>query len=721
RLQLFLKICGAVQFAHQNLVVHRDLKPANILVTAEGEPKLLDFGIAKLVAQDEADAVNLTIADRQRLTPAYASPEQARGEPITTASDVYSLGALLYQLLTGEGAHRFAVTPPSPTELLRVIGELRPERPSAIAADRTIARRLRGDLDNILLQALRKEPARRYPTVNALAEDVQRYLAKFPVRARKDTVGYRTSKFIQRHRLGAAAVLLIFLAVVAGLLATAWQAHIAGIERAKAERRFNQVRQLAHSVLFDYHDAIAALPGSTAVRQKLVEDALNYLDNLAKEAGDDRSLLRELAGAYEKVAAVQGGAAASARGTLLSASNLGDTRGAIASQSKALAIRDRLAKSPPRDRQDLLGLAVAYQSMGAFYAKSGPPEKALEYLMNAMPIVESLLETDPGSEDLQYLASETYSGIGSALGNPGVPNLGDTAGALDYMRKAIAADERLVAEHPENQAYRQGLGYSHNALGLLFSSTGDRKGQLDEYLKALALDQALVNSAPDNTLFRRELAVQLGNVGSTLVQLKDKVAALDYFRKALAIYEALAGADPSDSSIRRQLAVGYRNIGVAVGASDRGEASRSFQRATEIFAELSAKDPQNDDFRRQWAYTYLALSRFDCETEAIEEAVRSAMEGIRIDEALVAASPKNTSAQNTLALLYAQLGAADEKWAGKDESSKLERLQTAEEAFGKALNLYEAMRRNGVLSASDASKPDELRAEIAKCEAALHG
>ena len=370
RLQLFLKICAAVQFAHQNLVVHRDLKPANILITPEGEPKLLDFGIAKLLALDDTAPV-VTLVDHQHLTPGYASPEQVRGDPITTVSDVYALGALLYELLSGKNAHCFPKLHPSPTELLRVVAEQIPRRPSAVATNPQTIRRLKGDLDNIVLKALRKEPNRRYADVGSFAEDVRRHLGHFPVHARKDTARYRAGKFIRRNRLAVTAAVLIFLALAGGL-------YIARLERAKAVRRFKQVRELAHSVLFDYHDSIAALPGSTAVRQRLVQDALKYLNNLSREAGNDRSLLRELAEAYDKVAAVQGSAASSTGGTLLSAANLGDTQGALTSYGKALAIREKLLRIDPANKSNLQELARGYHRIAATYLFSGPPAKTIE-------------------------------------------------------------------------------------------------------------------------------------------------------------------------------------------------------------------------------------------------------------------------------------------------------------------------------------------------------
>jgi hypothetical protein len=335
RLELFRKICGAVQFAHQNLVVHRDLKPANILITADGEPKLLDFGIAKLLAIDDG-SLHLTIADQQRLTPAYASPEQVRGGVITTVSDVYALGVLLYELLVGHSPHKFSVPNPSPTELWQVVGEHTAIRPSLAAPDKQIARRLRGDLDNILLMALRKEPARRYTGVGAFSEDIRRYLHKHPIRARPATAGYRAGKFFSRNKVGsvtAAVALVAFLAGTAATIANARRAESearrAEVEARRAATHFNDVRKLANSFLFEFHDAIARLPGATSARQLIVGRALQYLDKLVQESTGDHALALELAEAYLKVGDVQGKPYTP---------NLGDSEGAIRSYAKAAEI-----------------------------------------------------------------------------------------------------------------------------------------------------------------------------------------------------------------------------------------------------------------------------------------------------------------------------------------------------------------------------------------------
>jgi eukaryotic-like serine/threonine-protein kinase len=240
RLKLFRKVCEAITYAHQNLVIHRDLKPSNILVTQEGEPKLLDFGIAKLLSAGD-ELFTRTIPALRVMTPEYASPEQVKGDRIMTTSDVYSLGVVLYELLSGHRPYRLKTR--TLEEVARAITQQEPERPSTAAAKGAgnsktqipNPKLLRGDLDNIVLMAMRKEPARRYASVGQFSEDVRRHLEELPVRARKDTVTYRVSKFVKRHRIGVSAAALILSSLVAGLVITLAQVRTARRERAKAE------------------------------------------------------------------------------------------------------------------------------------------------------------------------------------------------------------------------------------------------------------------------------------------------------------------------------------------------------------------------------------------------------------------------------------------------------------------------------------------------------
>ncbi len=230
-LRLFLKVCSAVEYAHRNLIVHRDIKPGNILVTLDGEPKLLDFGLARLLDDHQAGSVTETKTAFRALTPAYASPEQLRGDSITTASDIYSLGIVLYELVTGERPFQFEEK--SLEEIIRTVSDIEPPLPSNAS---TPNRQLKGDLDNIILTTLRKEPERRYQTVEAFADDIKRYLKGQPVSARSNTFQYRTAKFIQRHKIGVLAASLIIFILIGGIVATILQSRAVKREKEKAEQ-----------------------------------------------------------------------------------------------------------------------------------------------------------------------------------------------------------------------------------------------------------------------------------------------------------------------------------------------------------------------------------------------------------------------------------------------------------------------------------------------------
>jgi hypothetical protein len=374
RVAMFMKVCAAVQYAHQNLVVHRDLKPSNILVAADGKPQLLDFGIAKLLdpvigASREAR----TGTGVRLLTPEYASPEQARGEPVTVATDVYSLGSVLYELL----ADRPAIAPNTGgLELLRAICEVDAPRPST-TCPRDRRRAIAGDLDNIVGKALHKLPAQRYASVAELATDLERHLAGRPVHARTATFGYRAGKLVRRHWGKISLATLATVALTGSTAISFMQARRANEQAARAERRFDEVRALAHSLVFELDPRLRDLKGATAARELVVQRALEYLDRLAAEASSDIELEREVALAYMRVGDIQGNSYDP---------NLGRPDDALASYAKA---RQILARLPDDDATRAAKAAAAF-GVAFLHQVTGRGDEIMRELATARSIVETL-------------------------------------------------------------------------------------------------------------------------------------------------------------------------------------------------------------------------------------------------------------------------------------------------------------------------------------------
>jgi non-specific serine/threonine protein kinase/serine/threonine-protein kinase len=596
RLVLFRAVCGAVHFAHQNLIVHRDLKPGNILVTADGVPKLLDFGIAKLLNPEPAQQrIDMTLASLRLFTPEYASPEQIRGERITTASDVYSLGSLLYELLTGRRPYR--VKSRTTEEIAKAVLEEEPEKPStAVTRPREgettatapvhdepekLKRALSGDLDTIVLKAMRKEPERRYASAEQLSEDIRRHLNELPVTARKDTVRYRTEKFLRRHKAGVAGAALVFLSLIGGIVATSWQARIARREHEQADRRLKDVRQLANSFLFEFHDAIADLAGSTSARELLVKRALEYLGTLAREAGRDRSLQRELAEAYERLGEIQGGGNA----------NLGDTAGAVASYRAALGIREALLAADRKSVADADALASCLERLVGILGHAGNADESFRLGQRALAIREQLVETDPRNPVLRrglarahfFLSNEFY-----ILNRP--------RDQIAEMEQARGFFEALAAEDPKNLNDRRSVALTYKYLASVHSSLGEKEIALEGYRKSEAIEKDLVAADPTNALYKQDLSHSYGGVGEVLFALGRVAEGAESYRKAIAIRKELADADPKNAGIQLALARGYLLLGRQhADFGDPRAAFESFRRAIPILGALAASDTGNVD------------------------------------------------------------------------------------------------------------------------------
>jgi serine/threonine protein kinase/tetratricopeptide (TPR) repeat protein len=622
RLRLFLPICSAVHYAHQNLIVHRDLKPGNILVTAEGVPKLLDFGIAKLIGDDQFGGGALTRTGMRAMTPQYASPEQIRGEPVTTASDIYSLAVILYELLTGHKPYRLKTG--TLLEVCQQICEDEPVRPSTAVTQteerhdengtvtcitpdgvsvarasqpKRLQQMLAGDLDMILLRAMHKDPQRRYRSVQEFADDIQRYFDGMPVLACKDSLRYRGGKFVRRHKMSVLAGALVAVSIVGGLAAATWQAHVARMERARTQQRFQEVRTLARWVLFDLHNAIEKLPGSTGARELLVRRVLEYVDNLARSASGDPSLQLELASAYARIGDLQWNRYYA---------QLGDYRGALENQRKALQIREAVAAAEPANRGARLSLAASYMVIGDLLQQAGDHRAALEEYRRSLAIRERMVAADPANRPIRSDLAITYQRIADTLGNPGIPNLGDVAGAAENYRRMQSIFEQLLAENPSDLEQRHSVAIGLEKLGRMEAARGNLTGALNFYRQELTGFQQVASAQPGNVQYRRDLTVGYGDVGEALWQMRRIPAALQNLRQMLAIREELFAVDPTNAAAFGDLQRGLRFISAVMArAGLLGEMRQSMRRLLEIQKGWADRPNANAVDLNQYAWTLL--------------------------------------------------------------------------------------------------------------------
>ncbi len=721
RLKLFRTVCDTVQYAHQNLIIHRDLKPANILVTANGEPKLLDFGIAKLLVADESGAVDQTATLFRVMTPEYASPEQVKGEQVTTATDVYSLGVVLYELLTGQRPHKFSSH--QPADIVQAICVREPEKPSQ-AVSRTsgnnspaarngntigklftfeggverLRRRLRGDLDNIALKALRKEPGRRYASAEQFSEDLRRHLEGLPVIARKDTLSYRTAKFVRRHRIGVAAAGGILLILLVGIVATAWEAHVARAERARAERRFNDVRKLANSFMFEFHDAIQDLPGSLKARQLVVQRALGYLDGLAQEAGDDRELQSELAVAYDKI------------GSLTF-----DVARSLEIHLKARSLNQALVKAEPGNRKYQEQLAVSYSYIADLSKEGGDSSGALDNNEKARAIMEALVSSDTANIQYRSRLAANYEDLSKTL-----TEIGQITEAMKYDRKALVIRKELTAAEPANPEHRFFLVVDYILVGDALLDAEDSRAALENYHRARAIAESLLESDPTSARYQRHMWSSYSRVAYALMMAGDLTGALDAHRKALTLIEGLAAADPGDKGHAHGRSVTYLDIGnVLTKMGQTGAALESYRKALAISENLIASDPSKAETRIDLAKVYTRLGSL---LTSLGDTVRAGDylgKGRELFEGVARSDPKGVTPRKGLADAYASIGELHARLASRASgvsSVQTERWSEARLWFQKSLDIWQDLRNKGALSLADAGKLEEVAKEIARCD-----
>ena len=605
RLQLFVETCVAVHHAHQSLVVHCDLKPGNILVTSDGSPMLLDFGIAKLLDPTSMGISAQAAMTRQRaFTADYASPEQLRGEPVTTATDIYALGVVLYELLTGHSPYR--TTSGSLADWIRSVCEEDAEAPSTVIRrvtetvtednqptetltpelvsrsregdPQSLHRRLRGDLDAIVLKALRKDPRERYGSVDQLAEDIQRHLTGRPVLARKNTTAYVTRKFLQRHKLAVAAATLVLVTLMAGLASTLWESHVAA-------GRFEDVRRLAHTFLFDVHDAIQDLPGSTPARALIAKTGTEYLDRLARDAGGDPSLQLELAEGYDKIGDVDDSP---------SGSNLGKPVEAMESYRKALTIAESVLARHPTDRRARRVTATIHEGLGIVLAFQGKGAEGLEHTRQAVKLRQAVSDSDPRNMELRLDLARVKEDEGDILGGTQGINLGRIDEARDAYQKSLALIPELAPGHPNAPRARRATAVVLMKLADLerHSDMGDA---VTKYASSLAVADSILAADPGSTRARNMVTTLLNRLAFARESMGDIKGALANFQRAIDYDTAALAGDPNNDKARSDVIVTYKNLGdlYQYGLYDTPEALRYYRQAGEMLEIQVRADPAN--------------------------------------------------------------------------------------------------------------------------------
>ncbi len=737
RLDLFRIVCNAVAFAHRNLIVHRDLKPSNVLVSQNGTPKLLDFGISKILSEEFDQTNSATVTKLGVMTPSYASPEQLQSKSVTTATDIYSLGVILYELLSG---HRpFEAKESDLKQIYQAVLENEPPLPSAmietfsktlkqfteaktevkqeenknlntkfnkinretgqnrlqytISADANLnSQSLRGDLDNIVLKAIRKEPERRYSSAENFSEDIKKYLRGLPVSARPNTFSYRAEKFVKRNRASVFAGLLIFIAVLGGIVATLWQSQIAQAERLKAEKRFNEVRKLANSNLFDVYPEIENLEGSIKAREKILTNALEYLDSLSKEAAGDLELQSELATAYEKVGDVQGA---------LNNSSLGNIKAGLESYGKATSLRESVFLANDKNSDFKEKLANNYYVTGRTLWNNTQTKEAENAFEKSLKLRRELILDLPDSIDAKNRLAVLLIDYGA------IPAFNfEAKKALELFNQAIEIIETLRQKEPENIDLKKSLARGLRILSKAKSAVGDYDGGLNSLNQALQLSKELADQFPTDFKIQRSVWLTESMTCELFIDQGDGIKSAESCLKTINFPEKALSKEPENGVVAYDLAISHFNTSRGFRLAEKpADAIIEATKAIDVMSKLSKKNPDDSEYKRNLAIYETEKSRALIKINQPEKAISGLENAIATLIPIIETDKETTTYQYDLCIAYQYSAAAYSKTGNK---------KNAIINIDKALTIANNLKTSNLLRTSDGDLISQLEKEKAE-------
>jgi serine/threonine protein kinase/tetratricopeptide (TPR) repeat protein len=740
RLDLFVLVCRAVQHAHQKGIIHRDLKPSNILVTVvdgAAVPKIIDFGVAKATGGRLTDLTLFTGFHQFVGTPLFMSPEQAdlSGMDVDTRSDIYSLGVLLYELLTG-------TTPFDPEtfrqaafdEIRRIIREQEPPRPSTrlstLRATRTtvsanrkanaqhLDRTVSGELDWIVMKALEKDRRRRYETANDFAADVMRYLTDQPVEACPPSVSYRLAKFARRNRAALTTAVVVSCALAGGTAVSVWQAvRAAGSER-QAEARYKLARRAVDDMYTKFAEKVLGEnPQLDPVQREFLEKALAYYQEFSAERGTATDLREETAKAFDRVGKIRHqlgyyeeatqayhrasklfnelnkafpdradflhGLAESERGVGNSLKNLGQLSEAEQSLQRSVALFRQLTADHPAVPKYREGQARGEHCLAWILRQLAGRKTEMARAMDAAEkLLTELMKEVPGNPDYPDLLAEVCMEIGSRLKDDGRIQEAEAA----YARSKELW-ERLRSQYPHRSEYARGLAQVLNNHGILMKDHLKREEAERYFRHAIELGKALVERSPDRISHCEALANPRLNLGVLLVDTDRFPEAEEQYRQALRLYEVLAAESLAVPGYRHAVGMLHANLGDLLCKSGRSaEGEHEFRRCLEMWEKLATDFSDHVEYRELLAKAHLKFAYFSYKEGKLEQLERSLNRAIEVCEALVATDPQSRQYQDLLAELYL-------RWAGTLQDAG--KLEEAERFYRRSINVFEPLIGGG--------------------------